>query len=135
MKKVNLSKLFISPILTFSLISVNSAMADCKWSSDIKEVETGYLYSDDCHLRVGRLVQDEKDYKIEVKQLRKTIELKDLTIGDLKKDRNRWEDEAVEQFERFDKYKKAESKRTWLWFGLGVLATGAAVYGASHLNK
>lgn len=127
-----MKKKIVSSLLVFLLSS--SAFADCKWSS-IKEVEDGFLYSEECHFKVGTLVANEKDYKIQIEEQKKAISLKDLTIKDLTTSSNMWEKEAKFQFQTLENYKEAEDKRKWLWIGTGVGATLLTIFLAGQVSK
>jgi hypothetical protein len=107
---------------------------NCDWST-VYLTGSGYLYNSECHNQVGILVENEKDFEIEVDSLRKAISIKDLTIQDLKANSSMWEGEATEQFQRFEKYKKAESTRTWLYVGGGAAAALLLVYVAGQTQK
>jgi hypothetical protein len=98
-------------------------------------VDDGFLYSKECHSRVGLLVANEKDYKIQIEEQKKAIDLKDLTIKDLTTNSNMWEKEAKFQFQTLENYKKAEETRKWLWIGTGVGATLLAIVLAGQISK
>lgn len=134
MVKSNVGKLIILVMLTNLLMPLNFAMASCDWSL-IERKEDKFLYPKECHHRVGILLENEEDYKIQVNSLRKTIELKDLTIKDLQGNSDMWEKEAKSQFERFEKYREAEDTRTLLWFGGGVGATVLLIFLTSQATK
>lgn len=109
------------------------AMADCKWA-DIKKVEGGYLYSESCHGRVGVLVKDLEDREIEVVNLRKGLELKDLALQKSDERIMLWRDESYEQFERLKKQSELTNRNQYLWFVLGIVVTGTAVWSAGQLR-
>jgi hypothetical protein len=127
-----MKKTIVSSLLAFLLSS--NAFANCKWSS-IKEVDDGFLYSEECHIKVGTLVANEKDYKLLIEEQKKAISLKDLTIKDLTANSNMWEKEAKFQFQTLENYKKAEDKRKWLWIGTGAGATILAIVLAGQISK
>ena len=123
--------------LALSLMFVcNVAFADnCDWST-IKEIDgPEFVYSPECHNQVGKLVANEKDYKIQIDSQKKVIQLKDLTIKDLTANSNMWEKEAHSQFKALENYRSAEKTRTWLWFGGGVGATILAIVIAGQVSK
>lgn len=128
-------------ILVFLLIP-NLAFAECKWATGVAgpylwndKLQDGYMaYSIDCHKRVGKLVQDEDDLKLENTELRKSLELKDLAIQNSYKEIDLWKVEAMNQNDKLNKVQKASRIEKWVWFGLGVVVTGAAVYGAGQLK-
>lgn len=127
-------KKLVTLILATSLLTSNIVFADCKWAEGVKKVEGGYLYSSDCHGRVGILVKDLEDREIEVVNLRKGLELKDLALKKADERITLWRDESYEQFERLQKQTEFARKNETLWFVLGVVVTGAAVWSAGQLR-
>lgn len=120
--------------MSLMLVS-NVAFANCDWST-IREIDgPEFVYSPQCHDKVGKMVENEKDYKIQIESQKKAIELKDLTIQDLTKNSNMWEQEAHNQFKALENYKEAENTRTWLWFGGGVAATVLTIFLAGQASK
>lgn len=126
-------KRIIALVLSISLFGT-SALADCEWSTGIKQVEGGYLYSNDCHGRVGVLVKDLEDRESEVKALREGLRLKDLALDVADKRTMLWREESYEQFDRLQKQIESSKKNDTLWFVLGIVVTGAAVWGAGQLR-
>ena len=115
-------------------LSASITQAECDWSTGIKKVEGGYLYNSDCHGRVGIVVKDLEDREKEVVALRKTIELKDLVIVKSDERVMLWRDESYEQFERLQKQSELANRNQTLYFILGIIVTGAAVWGAGQLR-
>ena len=126
-------KTILALVLSISLLGT-SALADCEWSTGIKKVEGGYLYSNDCHGRVGVLVKDLEDRESEVKALREGLRLKDLALDVADKRTMLWREESYEQFDRLQKQIESSKKNDTLWFVLGIVVTGAAVWGAGQLR-
>ena len=127
-------KKIISSLLVGSMLFSNIAFADCKWATDVKKVSDGYLYTEECHGRVGVVVKDLEDREKEVTSLRKTIEFKDLALVKADERVMLWRDESYEQFDRLQKQTALSRKNDMLWFVLGIVFTGAAVYGAGQLR-
>jgi len=128
-------KKLTSFFLTLSLIS-NLAFAECDFSTGIKSLPDGtYSYSAECHKRVGKMVLDLKDREEEVAKLNKTIELKDLALSTQEKRAEMWMGTSLKLEDRVNALDKSNSTTQWLFFGLGVLTMGAAVYGASRLVR
>jgi hypothetical protein len=107
---------------------------DCKWADGVKPVDNGYLYTKECHGRVGILVKDNDDLNIEVANLRKSIDLKNLALDKADERIILWRNESYEQFDRLQKQIEASKKNDMLWFALGIVVTGAAVWGAGQLR-
>jgi hypothetical protein len=127
-------KKLICAILSVSMLLSSSAFADCQWARDIKKVEGGYLYTNDCHGQVGVIVKDNDDLKTEVVNLRKGLELKDLVVQKSDERVMLWRNESYEQFDRLQKQTEAAHRNETLWFVLGIVVTGAAVWGAGQLR-
>jgi len=125
-------KKLVCLIIAFGMFS-NIAMAECKWATGVTKVETGYLYSNDCHGRVGLLVKDVDDYKIEVTELRKTIDLKDLALTKADQRVELWQTTAVKMEDRLNKVESAANTQKWIYLGLGVLTVFAAGYAAKQI--
>lgn len=119
--------------LTVLLASVNS-YAECKWADGIKKAEGGFLYSNDCHKRVGKIVQDLEDREVEVVNLRKGLELKDLALQKSDERIMLWRNESYEQYDRMMRQSELANRNQYLWFVLGIVVTGAAVHGAGQLR-
>jgi hypothetical protein len=100
----------------------------------VKRTEAGFLYTADCHSRVGILTKDLDDRAIEVESLRKAILLKDAALDVADQRTMLWRKESYEQFERLQKQTEMSRKTETLWFVLGIVVTGAAVWGAGQLR-
>jgi len=126
-------KFLIAILLSFQPILV---FAECNPRTGIVRLDSERLqYNNDCHKEFGLTRKNLSDAEGEIVQLRKTIELKDLMIEKSDEQVDLWMKESIEQNKRLNNIKNASEKNKWLWFGLGVLATGAAVYGAGQLSK
>lgn len=119
-------------ILSFAMFS-NIAWADCKWADGVKKTEQGYLYTAECHGRVGIMAKDLDDRAIEVENLRKTIDLKDLTIKKADERTELWRDTTFKVEDRLTKIESAAETNKWVYFGLGVLSVFAAGYAAKQV--
>ena len=128
-----MKKLF-TLILATSLITSNVAFAECKWTDGVKKVEGGYLYSNECHGRVGVLIKDLEDRETEVVNLRKGLELKDLALKTADERTMLWRKESYDQYDYLMKQQQLSRKNETLWFVLGIVVTGAAVWGAGQLR-
>ena len=125
----------ISALILVSLLPIQ-CFADCDWSKDISpEADGSYKYSRDCNKRVGKLVQDNKDLNDEVDKLNKTIDLKDLTIQTDEKRADLWMNSSLKLEDRVNTIDKMNETNKWLYFGLGIVVSGFAVWGASRLVK
>ena len=125
-------KKIINLIISFTMFG-HITMADCKWA-DIKKIDNGYLYTESCHGRVGVLIKDLEDREIEVVNLRKGLELKDLALQKADERIILWRNESYEQFERLQKQSELASRNQYLWLVLGIVVTGTAVWGVGQLR-
>lgn len=125
-------KKLISFLLLVSLVT-NSAFADCDWSKIKKNSDNTYTYTEDLHLCVGRLVQDNKALTLQVGDLTKAIELKDLALTKADERTQLWMTASDQLTDRVTKIDETVKHNEWLYFGLGVLTTFAAGYAAAQL--
>lgn len=112
------------------------AMADCDFSTGIEKLPDGrFAYSSECHKKVGKMVADEKDRQEQLAQ--KEIQLKDLGVQlDAQvKSRQLWMDTSMKLEDRVNQMETMKSTNQWLYFGIGVLTTGLAVWGAGQLRR
>lgn len=111
------------------------AFAECNFKTDIVRIDSNTLkYSNDCHKEFGLTRQNLKYAEEEIVELRKNIALKDLVIQKTEEQVDLWKAESIEQNIRLNNVEAAAEKNKWLWFAIGVVATGAAVYTAGQLN-
>ena len=116
------------------LLASTQAYAECKWAEGVKKAENGYLYSSECHGKVGTIIKDLEDREVEVVNLRKGLELKDLVVQKADERIILWRNESYEQFERLQKQSELANRNQTLYFILGIVVTGAAVWGAGQLK-
>lgn len=124
-------KKLISAILAITMLS-STAFADCKWS-DVKKVDSGYLYPDGCHGKVGVALKDLDDKTAETVALRKVVDLKDLTIIKADQRADLWQNTTFKVEDRLNNLESASKANQWLYFGLGVLSVFAAGYAAHQI--
>lgn len=124
-------KILLAFILAFNS---NLAFANCDFSLGITEKEDGYLYTKDCHRKVGRLLKDTEDMQLELSELKKSIDLKDLALKKSDEQLMMWRMETYEQHERLLKIDRMSDRERWLWFGIGILVMGGATYAAGQLR-
>ena len=110
------------------------AIGDCDWTKIKKNPDKTYTYTEDLHLCVGKLVQSSKVQAQQIQDLTKAISLKDLAIQDSDKRAQTWMDTSGTLEKRLQEVDKLEKANSWLFFGLGMLATGLAAYTASKLK-
>lgn len=110
------------------------ALADCDFSTGITKVEQGYLYTKECHIKVGEMKRDLGIAQEQNKKLTQAITLKDLAITKADERAQLWQDTSFKLEARIETMDSIYKRNKWLYFGLGILATSAAVYAAGQLN-
>jgi hypothetical protein len=127
-------------LLTVSLIS-HSVLASCDPKSNEHVYKSTsynpprYVYSIDCHIEFGRLIEVEKKRKEQVDHLEKSITLKDLAINTSNKRVELWKKTTYKIEDKLVRLEKNNNRLKWMYFGLGILIMAGATYGASKLNK
>lgn len=124
-------------ISLFVLVSFmgNLALADCDFSTGITRNEDGsYRYSKECHTKVGVMKQDLQVAQEQLEGYKKAIELKDLALVKTEQRVQLWTDTTFKLEDRITKIDELQSKNNILYFGLGVVFTGLAVWGAGQLR-
>jgi hypothetical protein len=122
-------------ILIFTLLP-NLCMAECDFSTGIvKQLDGSFVYTKECHLRVGQIKQDLEISLRQVGDLTKAIELKDLALQKSDQRVNLWMDTSQKMEDRVIKIDELQNKNQWLMFGLGIVTTLGASYVASQLLR
>lgn len=121
--------------LILLLIFTNNTLA-CDFSKGVTKLSDGaYRYEPNCHLEVGRLVQDNELKAKQITLLNQSIELKDLVIQKQDQRIKLWMDTTENLEQRLSTIERYKSTQNLLYFGLGIALSGLAVYGASQLVK
>lgn len=124
----------IALIILILTISVQS-MANCVYSTDIRLMDDGnYSYSKPCHVKMGENVRDLKISLQQNKLLNEAITLKDLSLTKANERADLWQKTSYDLNSKIETIDSLYQRNKWLYFGLGVLATSAAVYGAGKLK-
>lgn len=125
-------KRIISSLLLFCMFS-NAAMADCDFSKGITPgANHTYIYTEECHQAVGKLVSDNKALTLQVGDLTKAITLKDLALTKSDDRTQLWMNTSDQLLDRVNKIDDTVKHNEWIYFGLGVLTTFAAGYVAAQ---
>lgn len=128
-------KKLISLVLLLCFMA-NVAMADCDFKTGITPMGDGtFRYSGECHRKVGDLVQDNTTKAVQITDLTKALELKDLALQKSDQRAQLWMDTSSKLEDRLSKIDELSSKNSILYFGLGVVVTGLAVWGAGQLVR
>lgn len=123
-------------MLMVSLVS-HSALASCN-PSDIKQQnyygEPRYAYPVDCHIDYGRLRKAEPLYKKQAKELKKSIEMKDLALKYSNERTETWKETTYKLEDKMLKLEKNHDRMKWIYFGIGIIVMSGAVYTAKQLK-
>lgn len=104
-----------------------SANATCDFKVDITPTSDGkYLYSKECHVEVGKLVQSNLD-------LNKAIDLKNLALTASDNRVAMWEKTSDDQMQRLNTLDTQSKRNEWLFFGLGCLTVIGAGFMTARL--
>lgn len=125
----------VAIVVLFSLVG-NYALADCDFSKGVvAEADGSRLYSKECHIKVGQLVQDNQTKDKQIDDLNKAITLKDLAITKSDQRTQVWMDTSLKLEDNIQKIDSLKKSNEWIYFGLGVLSTFAAGMAAASLTN
>lgn len=126
----------IVSILLVINIFCYSAFADCNFATGITPGPNNtFIYSQECHRKVGQLVDQNKSKDAQIADYVKAISLKDLAYTAADQRATLWNDTAAKLEDRLQKVDSLQSKNETLYFGLGVLTTFAAAWAAGKLMR
>lgn len=125
-------KLTIATILAL-VLTCQAAMADCDYSKIVDNGNGTYTYSKELHVCVGNMKKDLDAANTQVASYQKAIEFKDLALVKANDRITLWQDTTFKLQDRMSAIDNLESKNRILYFGLGIIVTGLAVYGAGQL--
>lgn len=121
-------KKIVSAIMLLCFVS-NVAFADCDFSTGITPgPNKTFVYSEECHLKVGQLVQQNTTLLAQVGDLTKAITLKDLALTKADERTQLWMNTSDQLTDRITKIDEVYKKNEWIYFGLGVLSILGAAY-------
>lgn len=120
--------------LSFLLHVTASPVLACDFSNDIQKVGDKYQYSVECHKEVGKRLDELEIRKEQVKELNKSIELKDLALTLEQQRVDRWMDTTIKLEDRVNTIDKLRERNKLLYIGLGVVMTGLSVWAAGQLK-
>lgn len=109
------------------------ALADCN-VRDIKKVNGYYQYTPECHMEFGNTRKELRLRKTQKKHDDKTIELQDLALSKANGRIDNWQNSTYKLEDKLLTIEKNNDRIKWVWFGLGIFVTGAAVWGAGQLR-
>ena len=127
-------KKLIAALLAFTLLS-NIAMADCDYSTIVRNADGTYTYSKTIHLCVGEMKQDLEIANQQNEKYTKALSLKDLAIKNADDRADIWKAATFKLEDRVNSLDSMRSTNQLLYFGLGVATVLVAGYTASRLYQ
>lgn len=127
-------KKFIVALMIFCCLPLQ-AFAECDFSTGITKVEGGFLYTRECHLKVGEMKYDLGVKDLQIDKLTKALDLKDLAITKADQRADLWMNTAYKLEDRINTIDNMRQTNQWISFGLGALTMFAAAYAASQLQR
>jgi hypothetical protein len=126
--------------LVVVLFSINVAATDCKESVTLlnegqKAECTGFLFSPDAEKKASQAYDDAKYYKDLSDLLHKRNQLTNEEIKILDERLKLYQDQSHLLAQEVQKKEKEDFWQKTLYFGLGIMATSIAIYGAAQLGK
>ena len=95
-----------------------------------------FIYTEECHLKVGHLVQDNAIMTKQLTDLNQAIALKDLAITKSDERIQLWMATSENLESRLQKVDSLEKSSQWLMFGLGALTVfGGGIMAAKLIGK
>jgi len=129
-----MKRVIINLLIACTLLS-NPVYATCDFSKGITPGPNNtFIYTEECHRAVGTLVQQNKNQAQQINDYVKAISMKDLALQESDKRATLWNTTASNLEGRLQKVDSMEETNKFLYFGLGILATGFAAYVANKLR-
>lgn len=112
------------------ICNINVVLADCDFATGIQQgPNKTYIYTEECHIKVGQLVEDNKTKTQQLSDLTSALDLKNAALTAADSRTEMWKTTAENEQDRMNKISESQSKSDWLMFGLGV----ATVLGSGFL--
>lgn len=127
-------KLIIATILAFAL-TCQAALADCDYTKIKDNGDGTYLYTKELHICVGIMKKDLEAANKQVLEYKSAIDFKDDALNKANQRITQWQETTFKLQDRMATIDSLENKNKIIYIGLGILITGAAVYGAGQLRR
>lgn len=124
----------IMVIIIAITLFTQTAFAKCEWYT-VKQMGDRYGYTIECHLEVSNMIKDIGDYKVQVRELKKAVELKDLVIQKSEERLNLWKEQSYTQHDKLQKAYSWRSMENKLHFFGGVAMAILCVWAAGQLQS
>lgn len=130
-----MKKTLFSLVIMISFIS-NIAFADCDFKTGITPVGNGtQIYSQDCHRQVGLMVQQLQTKDMQIQDLSKAIDLKNIALKASDDRTQLWMDTSFKLEQRVESIDTLRKQNDWLYFGLGALTVIGTGFMAASLIR
>lgn len=127
-----MKKLIAAALIVLSLSNI--AMADCDFSKVIHNADGTMTYTKELHICVGQLKEDLDSANTQIVAYKQAIDLKDLAFTKANQNADLWMNTSFKLQDRMNEVDSLKEKNQYLAFGLGILVTGLAVWGAGYLK-
>lgn len=121
-------------VILFILI-INTSFADCDWSTIKNNTDGTYIYSKECHIEVGKVLEERDRLVSDKENLNKALELKDLALETSFKRVELWKDYSYRTEDRLISYEKGKKYSDWAFFGLGIATVLASGWALGQVSK
>ena len=121
--------------LVLAVLFSTNCFANCDFKTGIKiNADGSRTYSEECHRKVGEVVQDLDIAKKQNDDYVKAIQLKDLTIKIADEREKNWNEVSLKMEARIEEIDKLRKQQEWIYYGLGVLTVIGLGYASSQLH-
>lgn len=132
-----IKNLFIYLLISNYLILTNLYSNECNFKTGIKHNPTNntYIYTKECHLKVGELVIENTEYETKFKDLNDAITLKDLVIEKEEQRIKLYQDNYFKLEDRVMNIEKVNKWENRLYFISGILLMVGAGFLVGQVRK
>ena len=123
-------------VILSCLISLSTpALADCDLKLDIKQVQDGFLYTNDCHRLVGKTFMDKKDLELQVLKYEDLLKLSEEQIRLEQERAELWRGTSMDLNERVNNMEWLSDKNKLLYFGAGAAVVIGSAWAVGQASK
>jgi hypothetical protein len=119
-----------------AILTTDVAFAECDFKTGIIDgPNKTFIYTEECHQKVGQLVQSNATQAAQIADYQKAITLKDLAITAADQRTQLWTKTAEDEQDRMNKLTADQNRSVWLYFGLGALTVIGAGFMTAKLIR
>lgn len=111
------------------------AYGECDLKTDIKQVEGGFLYTNECHRLVGKTFMDKRDLEAQVLRYEDLFKLSEEQIRLEHERAELWRSTSYDLRDRVNNMAWVNDKNKLLYFGAGVILMLGASWAAGQSQK